>query len=213
MQKGAKEPVNTVLVKRDLLNSLKADREYRHAWNFENVYTGLCFQLRALREQRGLSQAALGKEAGMAQERISILEDPNAPTKPTLTTLLRIADAHDVGLEVKFIPYSSVIESSINTQMESLEVPSFDEELPMLESSLQEALAQAGAEDKAEGKPVKISPLPMYFALDPTGVRVDNGTQANNSVTISQGTLLYRRRSEGLPGNNDYQYVQKKPAA
>jgi len=37
----------------------------------------------------------------MAPERISILEDPNAPTKPTLNTLLPNRNACDVGLEVR----------------------------------------------------------------------------------------------------------------
>ena len=63
--------------KRDILDSLK-DREFRAAWNLENVYTTICFQLRALREQRELSQGAFGNQVKprMAQERISILEDP-----------------------------------------------------------------------------------------------------------------------------------------
>ena len=124
--------MDTGLVKRDLLASLEADPEFRHAWNLENVYTGICFQIRALREQRGLSQAALGKAAKMAQERISILEDPNADTKPTLNTLLRIADAYDVGLDVRFVPYGTVLDRSTHTNLKELEVPSFVDELPML---------------------------------------------------------------------------------
>lgn len=128
--------MNTALVKKDLLNSLKTDTEYRHAWNLENVYTGVCFQIRVLREQREWSQAALGTFAKMAQERISILEDPNADTKPTLNTLLRIADAFDVGLDVRFVPYKTVIDRSTHTDAKELEVPSFKEELPELERSV-----------------------------------------------------------------------------
>jgi transcriptional regulator with XRE-family HTH domain len=128
--------LNTSLVKQEILESLKADPEYRHAWNFENVYLGICFQLRALREQRNWSQAALGNAARMAQERISILEDPNANTKPTLNTLLRIADAFDVGLDVRFVPYKTVLDRSTKTDMGELEVPSFEEELPQLERAI-----------------------------------------------------------------------------
>jgi transcriptional regulator with XRE-family HTH domain len=125
--------VNTDLVKRDLFDSLKADPKYRHAWNLENVYTGVCFHIRALREQRGWSQAELGKAAKMAQERISILEDPNANTKPTLMTLLRIADACDVGLDVRFVSYRTVIDRSTKTDLKAMGVPSFEDELPELE--------------------------------------------------------------------------------
>ena len=94
--------------KRDLLNSLK-DGEFRTAFNLENVYTTICFQLRALREQREMTQGKLGKAAHMAPERISILEDPNAESKPTLNTLLRLAGALDVGLDVRFVPFSKVL--------------------------------------------------------------------------------------------------------
>jgi transcriptional regulator with XRE-family HTH domain len=140
--------VNTALVKRDLLDSLRADPEYRHAWNLENVYTGVCFQIRALREQRDWSQTALGKSAKMAPERISILEDPNADTKPTLNTLLRIANACDVGLDVRFVPYGTVIDRSTKTDLKALQVPSFTEELPELESSIALALAVTRYVDK-----------------------------------------------------------------
>jgi transcriptional regulator with XRE-family HTH domain len=123
--------------KRDLLNSLK-DREFRAAFNLENVYTTVCFQLRALREQREMSQAEFAKEVKpkMAQERISILEDPNADSKPTLNTLLRLADAADIGLEVRFVPFSTVLARSVHTDMRELEVDSFTDELPSLEEQI-----------------------------------------------------------------------------
>jgi transcriptional regulator with XRE-family HTH domain len=152
--------VNIVSVKRDLLDSLKTDREYRHAWNLENVYTGVCFQIRALREQRELSQAGLGKSARMAQERMSILEDPNADTKPTLRTLLRIADACDVGLDVRFVPYGTVIDRSTKTNLQTLEVPSFDEELPDLERGIEreeQAVEAARSSHDAQGKSALLS--------------------------------------------------------
>lgn len=123
--------------KQELLNSLK-DREYRAAFNLENVYTTICFQLRALREQREMSQGAFGKKVTptMAQERISILEDPNAESKPTLNTLLRLAEGLDVGLEVRFVPFSTVLERSTHTNMRDLQVESFDDELPQLEQAI-----------------------------------------------------------------------------
>jgi transcriptional regulator with XRE-family HTH domain len=120
--------VNTDTAKKDLLENCK-DPEYREAFNLENVYATICAQIRALREQRNMSQSKLGREAKMAQERISILEDPNAETKPSLNTLLRLASAFDVGLDVRFVPFSTVLDNSINTDPKLLEVPSFNEEL------------------------------------------------------------------------------------
>ena len=115
--------MNTASVKRELLESLK-DREFRGAFKEENVYTGICFQIRALREQREKSQKELGRmvEPNMAPERISILEDPNAETKPTVTTLLRLADAFDVGLDIRFVPFATVLDRSVHTDTKDLEV-------------------------------------------------------------------------------------------
>ncbi len=135
--------MSTVTVKRDLLENCK-NREYREALNLENVYASVCGQMRNIREQQKLSQAELGRKAKMAQERISILEDPNAETKPTLNTLLRVAGALDVGLEVRFIPFSRVLESSVNISEQQVKVDSFEKELPSIgeKLDLEEAVAK-----------------------------------------------------------------------
>jgi hypothetical protein len=88
----------------------------------------------------------------MAAERISILEDPNAKTKPTLTTLLRIANACDVGLDVRFVSYKTVIDRSTETDAKSLEVPSFDEELGELEKSLDLGVIEARKPEQCRGQ-------------------------------------------------------------
>jgi transcriptional regulator with XRE-family HTH domain len=136
--------VNTVTTKRQLLENCR-DPEYREALVFENVYTGLCSQIRVLREQRDLSQAALGRKVKMAQERISILEDPNAETKPTLKTLLRMASGFDLGLDVRFVSIGTILDRSVETNPEQLSVPSFDDELPGLERQLEEEEAAIAA--------------------------------------------------------------------
>jgi hypothetical protein len=73
----------------------------------------------------------------MAQERISILEDPNAESKPTLNTLLRVAAAFDVGLDVRFVPFSTVLTRATSATPKQLEVPSFEEESETLEMELE----------------------------------------------------------------------------
>jgi transcriptional regulator with XRE-family HTH domain len=214
--------MNTTFVKREILNSLRADPEYRHAWNLENVYTGICFQIRALREQREFSQSALGKEAKMAQERISILEDPNADTRPTLNTLLRLADAFDVGLDVRFVPYGTVIDRSTKTDMKRLEVPSFEDEFPELERGLMFEAEHSTAKRRtrrkfrASGRPTptvrrtarnhrrrslaskahREQPSREYAAATPTAI-------AANSM--SRGLALARGYDNaGYPGVNRY---------
>jgi transcriptional regulator with XRE-family HTH domain len=157
--------VSIASTKQDLLNSLK-DREYRAAFNLENVYTTICFQLRALREQREMSQKTFGKQVKptMAQERISILEDPNADSKPTLNTLLRLADGLDVGLDVRFVPFSTVLGRSTYTNMRELEVDSFEKEFPVL-------AAQIAFEIKLED-------------LAPVTIAKDGVTKAGNNLFV-----------------------------
>lgn len=128
--------MSTASVKRDLLENCK-DAEYRSAFVEESACIGICSQIRVLRENRSLSQKELGHKAGMAQERISILEDPNATTsKPTLATLLRIAVALDVGLDVRFVSFATVLDRSVHTTDKDLDVPSFAVEVASLEKIL-----------------------------------------------------------------------------
>jgi transcriptional regulator with XRE-family HTH domain len=141
--------VNIVSARHDLLENLKESSDYREAYVAESVYALLASQIRVLREQRAWSQKRLGREANMAQERISILEDPNSDTKPTLTTLLRIAAAYDVGLDVRFIPFSRVLDGSFNNNPESLGVPSFASEAMDIDQSDSRLTHEIGLDEMA----------------------------------------------------------------
>ena len=153
--------MNTVTAKRELLENCR-DPEYREALVFENVYTGLSSQIRVLREQRELSQAALGRKVNMAQERISILEDPNAETKPTLTTLLRVASGFDLGLDVRFVSFGTVLDRSVETTPGQSSVPSFEQELPGLAKQLEEAesILDRSVGDSLTSSSSKAAPVP-----------------------------------------------------
>jgi transcriptional regulator with XRE-family HTH domain len=92
-------------------------------------------QIRAIRDRQGLSQERLAELAGgMNQNAISRLESPSYG-KPTLTTLKRIASALDVGLVVRFVPFSELADwvsgtprVDLGRSTETLAVPSFTEE-------------------------------------------------------------------------------------
>lgn len=58
--------------------------------------------VRALREERGWSQGALGQAAGMTQSAVARFE--LGGTTPTLPVLERLARALDVDLVVRFAP-------------------------------------------------------------------------------------------------------------
>lgn len=103
------------------------DKGYRDAFIGEYIYSRLPLKIRALREARGLSQKELGDKIGVAQTWVSKLEDPNYG-KLTLSTLLRLASALDVGIEVDFVPFSKVLDETLGLSAESWKVSSFAED-------------------------------------------------------------------------------------
>jgi transcriptional regulator with XRE-family HTH domain len=100
-----------------------------------HIDKGIANQIRALRNRHGLSQEQLAEMVEMNQNAISRLESPKRG-RPTITTLKRLAEAFDVALVVRFVPFSQLarwvsgtpfIDEGISTA--SLGVPNFDEEL------------------------------------------------------------------------------------
>lgn len=108
-------------------------KPYRDAYVGEHVKTSLPFQIRTLREQRGLSQRDLGERTGMRQNAISRLEKPDYGSL-SVNTLLRLASAFDVALLIKFVPFRKLLDEFSDLSIEALEVNSFDDELPELEN-------------------------------------------------------------------------------
>jgi transcriptional regulator with XRE-family HTH domain len=104
-----------------------ADKEFRHAYAARHITTGIAYQIRALREQRGWSQAELGRQAGKPQSVISRLESPDYG-KLSVQTLLELAAAFDVALMVRFVSFSDLLERTRDLSPEALAVPSFGEE-------------------------------------------------------------------------------------
>src|SRR4051812_43042474 len=93
-------PANT-LDKERLLNDLTS-KEFRQIFYAEHIGTALPMQTRELRKKRKLSQAELAALVGTDQKNISNWENPNYEYKPQIGTLMRLADAFDVPLIVRF---------------------------------------------------------------------------------------------------------------
>ncbi len=90
------------------------------------------FQVRALRDKKGWTQARLGTELGMTQTNVSRLESPGYG-RLNITTLQRIASVFDVALIVRFVPFSELIRWTNELSPEVMAPQSFEEELPQLE--------------------------------------------------------------------------------
>jgi transcriptional regulator with XRE-family HTH domain len=103
------------------------DKEYRRTYSqsFQNAW--IASQIKALREQRGMTQGELAKRAGMHQARISVLEDVNYESW-NVGTLRRLANAFDVDLHVQFVPFSKTVFDADTFSAESLRVPAFKDD-------------------------------------------------------------------------------------
>ena len=100
------------------------DKAYRDAFVAEQIFSRLPLKMRCLREDQDLTQRQLGDLAGMKQTWVSKLEDPNYG-KLTIATLLKVASALDVGLQIDFVPYSKVLSDAVYRTSGSFAVPKF----------------------------------------------------------------------------------------
>jgi len=121
-------PMNIIKRRQKTIEELR-NKEYRDAFVAEHINTGVPFQIRALREEKGRewTQKELGVRARMAQETISRIEDPNYG-KLTLKTLKRLASAFDVGLMIRFVPFSELVEWELHLTRDSLKALEFEKE-------------------------------------------------------------------------------------
>ena len=147
----------------------------------------------------------------MAQERISILEDPNSDTKPTLNTLLRLAAAFDVGLDVRFVSFTKVLDGSFGNDPKSLEVQSFGDDPAFQDSPQVEPGSLPGARrslvlEASEPSPVSLTTGSTPVFCPPFNFSLETDTSRKGSEVTDIG--LYRIRDIEYPGF----YDQRKQA-
>jgi transcriptional regulator with XRE-family HTH domain len=118
--------------KSSLVKEMK-DKQYRHAFVRSQVRVGLPLQCRALRESREWTQPQLAEAAGMSQPRISEIERPGE-RRLNLETLFRLAEAFDVALQVRFVPFRDFVDSTDSLRLESFYIKPFEEDLKDLEN-------------------------------------------------------------------------------
>lgn len=95
------------------------DKERRALFIAGQIKNGIAFQVRALRDKYGWTQAQLGNQVGMPQTVISRIENPS-DSNLTIPTLLKLATAFDVALIVRFEPINRLIEWVENLSPEKM---------------------------------------------------------------------------------------------
>jgi len=114
---------------KELLFLQLKNKKSRKAYMESHIRNGISFQIRTMRnnKKRKLSQEALGRLAGMKQEAICRLENPNYEGY-TLKTLKDIAAAFDVALIVRFASFSELVKWDLNLSSDTLNIPSYDDD-------------------------------------------------------------------------------------
>lgn len=101
------------------------DKEYRDAYMADHVRAGIAYQIQALREQAGLTQAQLAARLNTRQSVISRLENTEYG-KVSVQTLLDVASALDIALNVRFCDYRQFLDSISDVSPAALRVSSFE---------------------------------------------------------------------------------------
>lgn len=104
-----------------------SDRDFRKQFIDEHVNVGIAFQIRSLRNRQQLKQSELAQQMDVKQPLISSWENPNYG-KYSLQTLKELAKAFDVGLLVRFVPFSTLIDWTVDITPDVIAPPSFNEE-------------------------------------------------------------------------------------
>jgi len=123
------------------------NKEYRHSFLASHISNTIAAQIFMIREDRKWTQLTLAEKAGMKQSRISALEDPDFQNVE-IATLRRLALAFDVGLSIRFVPFSEIAIQAGNLETSNLCIMDFNRD--SLASSSQKG--QIGVQTEAESQ-------------------------------------------------------------
>ena len=102
-------------------------KRFREGYTKAQLSIEVPFQIRALRNARGWTQAELANRCDLSPSRIAKIETPGQDAlKPQ--TLQKIASAFDVGLLIQFVPFSELVRREQTFHPETFNVVSFDDD-------------------------------------------------------------------------------------
>ncbi len=167
-----------------------------------HVAKAVAFQIRAMRDREGWSQAELARRCGTTQNQISRLESPNYG-KPSITTLKKIAGVFDVALVVRYVKFSELVDWVAGLGEESVLVPSFQQEQEQVQPFAQDVETQSnfgvddsvgvGPEDLVEASLTSTHPGTFHTTLD-----WDLELPGGRSKIVPAGVLIDQDQSLGI---------------
>ena len=182
--------------KKKIIARLRRGKSARRHFMESHLSKTTAFQIRAIRDALGWSQTRLGEQTDMNQNSISRLESANYG-KATITTLKRLAEAFDVCLVVRFVPFSQMVDWVSGTPRldkglttHALQVPSF-----LAEDS-------KGVFDEGERTDLLISATP--FGVQPSTTAGQNTWIALNTDATPIKKAVQREENLGSTGHTPY---------
>lgn len=110
----------------DKILSEFSDKEFRDGYVESRVRNLIAYQIRALRDQRNLSQKQLAEKLPHGtQSAVSRAEDPEYG-RLSVTSLLELASAFDVGVTIKFCNHEDFLAQTANISPSNLCALSYD---------------------------------------------------------------------------------------
>jgi hypothetical protein len=110
-------------IRRQMLEQMRTSKEYRHGFVEEAIRSRIVGQIAALRKERGWDLKTFAANIGKKLSWAYRLEDPNS-APPTIPSLLEVAEACDVGLDVRFRGFSELLDDVTALGPDSFRVPS-----------------------------------------------------------------------------------------
>jgi transcriptional regulator with XRE-family HTH domain len=117
----------STIIPSSIWRQLAASKEFREEFNALQLKRGVSFQIRALLNKRGWTQARLAEESKLTQGVVSRAQDANYGNL-TINTINRLANGFDVAFIGEFVPFSELIEWFENLSEQIGEIEPFDKE-------------------------------------------------------------------------------------
>jgi transcriptional regulator with XRE-family HTH domain len=186
---------------------LLESKAYRDAYVLEHIKNGIAFQIRTLREDRDWTQGDLGGAMGKPRNVVSRIEDPNYG-KTTLTTLREVAAAFDVGLLVKFVPFSRLVreyEDVSPARLSARSITSMKEVIALSKWAKKETIIASLDDELSTSKVVWLSEWASKYGI----VAPSTATSAEPGAGEPQQQGLF----PDIPGTGKGQMSRKRQSA
>lgn len=174
-----------------------SDKDYRHGYADDFLNTHIAAQIRALREQRGWTQAQLAERAAMKQSRISAMEDVNYSSWG-VRTLARLAEAFDVTISVCFKSFRERVMDIDRFSPDTLRVAPYAEDLLI-------SLGASAPPDISDTSPL----VPLRDRAIQTFVQIMSSPMSERAAAtneLRQPIVALMNAVEGMYGNRSKQY-------